>query len=867
MSVVVDSEIMSSTTSSSVSHTVPTPTTPIAPANSNPPSTTAPTPQITPPTPVIISASPKKQSQSSRKRAKFAPGIGQKARKERPCDACRRRKSRCVTNDGADKCVLCQFHSQECTFLQSPQPRKRPLRDAGSTNSDGGGGNVKKRSRNGSPTSPGSSANPIRDVPPITDYSAHPDNSLAATLGLQGNRHSYLIGPTAEYEPSLIDLCPFNSKDEYGSPNQSRQTLFRRVCDETTFTLHPDDPTANNGDIYEDCDKIERIVAPHGEKLITLYFRVVHPSFPILQRRLFLEKYARTHREFSPPLLAAVYILALHWWTQDCELAALQKPDVAALDKLASKTMADAVHRPKLSTVQAGLLLLQRNEEMKGASWPFTAQIVAIGQELGLHLDCTDWKVPQWEKGLRKRLAWGLYMQDKWGALTHGRPSHISKSNWAVRPVDRVDFPDLTLTPVDNGIKLEDVEMAMDQVGFDFGGGDDRDDSQIIKTGRTVFEQMIQLSGLMADILETFFTVESQSILSGRNGTQKVLERAKPIQIRLKEWFAKLPDCLRMDASRNQLMYSSGCLHLAYFATEITLHRQIIRTLSTPSHVDPYLLHICRSAAKTRLISAMDFVNRLKPDHLQTFWYFASKVNVALIGTFGSLLWVTSPTEQEAEFYKARLDEYRWTIRVSSRNAPFMEFAVEVLDSSSSYMQPEQWSKRAKAREIKGYVSTVGSTEHLKLGMGIGHGNFNIDPPPPPPLLPPPPPMLLPPTLLSANLDLQHPHHHSGHLSPITSGSVSDDDQDGDGDSEYEHMMMMGIEGDFSAQACARTPGSASSSGGESESGGEESESDSEGRMLHTGGGVLSNKRPDRLLHGLDFFMIPNSMPYASGGE
>lgn len=48
-------------------------------------------------------------------------------RRDRPCDACRRRKSRCVMHEGALLCVLCEFHKQECTFLQSPQPRKRKL--------------------------------------------------------------------------------------------------------------------------------------------------------------------------------------------------------------------------------------------------------------------------------------------------------------------------------------------------------------------------------------------------------------------------------------------------------------------------------------------------------------------------------------------------------------------------------------------------------------------------------------------------------------------------------------------------------------------------------------------------------------------
>jgi Fungal Zn(2)-Cys(6) binuclear cluster domain len=62
-----------------------------------------------------------------------------RSRKERPCDACRKRKSRCVMHEGQTACVLCQFHSQDCTFVQSPQPRKRKL------NGDGKEGSAAKR--------------------------------------------------------------------------------------------------------------------------------------------------------------------------------------------------------------------------------------------------------------------------------------------------------------------------------------------------------------------------------------------------------------------------------------------------------------------------------------------------------------------------------------------------------------------------------------------------------------------------------------------------------------------------------------------------------------------------------------------------
>jgi hypothetical protein len=83
----------------------------------------------------------------------------------------------------------------------------------------------------------------------------------------------------------------------------------------------------------------------------------------------------------------------------------------------------------------------------------------------------------------------------------------------------------------------------------------------------------------------------------------------------------------------------------------------------------------------------MDFVNRLRPEHLQAFWYFPSKTNFTLIGTFGGLLWATAPAKEEADFYRMRLREYRWTLSVSSERAEFLDYAVQMLDTSRSMLK------------------------------------------------------------------------------------------------------------------------------------------------------------------------------------
>ncbi|KAF2191320.1 hypothetical protein K469DRAFT_558142 [Zopfia rhizophila CBS 207.26] len=582
-----------------------------------------------------------------------------KPRSRRPCDSCRRRKSRCEIVDGGPPCVLCKFHRQDCTFLEDPQPRKRKAcslseeeinapRDPSSRVSQ----DIEKNWVPGYPTI---EFPQIRQDQPVDNYANLKGPSLLKkTLGLQNHRHSRLIGSTSQYEQLLLELDNYNDKDEV----QVGLSALRKVdsFDGTAFLLSPDQGTRNHADEIPDLDAIESLVAPHGQALIHLYFRIVHPSFPILHKKVFLEKYQRNHREFSPPLLAAVYILALNWWSYSSELALLPKPDVLRLEKLAFKTINDIIHRPKLSTIQAGLLLLQRPE---GDSWALTTQLVGLGQDLGLHLDCSNWRIPSWEQGLRKRLAWALFMQDKWGALVHGRPSHITTTDWAVKSLLENDFP----------------ENAADE--------DDQDGSTEVEKGRTLFCEMIRLTEILASILSNFYTLKAEDDWRqhARDGIRWLLEKAKPIQLSLKQWFSELPPSLRMENVAMRKLSSTGYLHLGYYSVEITLHRRIIRSLSTVD--DPSLRTICRQAGQARLKSAMDFVQSLRPEHLQSFWYSASKYCFALIGSFVSLLWVTAQGKDEADLCRAKLDEYRWTLRLSSKSADFLERAISMLATST----------------------------------------------------------------------------------------------------------------------------------------------------------------------------------------
>ncbi|KAK1918993.1 hypothetical protein P3342_001123 [Pyrenophora teres f. teres] len=586
-----------------------------------------------------------------------------KTRSRRPCDSCRRRKSRCEIPEGDGPCVLCGFHRQACTFDEAPQPRKRravavdeyyePSEHIRSHLPHA----PHNRGNKTTSASPQDASSNIRQDPPIDDYANLPGPSLLKqTLGLQTGRHSRHLGSTSEYEQLLLALEP--SQPTQASNLSVGHLTLRRVDDANTITFvsSPDFGTLNSQDDITDLDAVEMAVAPYGSALIRLFFRIVHPSFPILHKKVFLEKYDRTHREFSPPLLAAVYLLALNWWSYSSELSLLQKPDVSHLEELAMKSLSNISHRPKLSTIQAGLLLLQRPG---GNNWALTSQLVGLGQDMGLQLDCTVWRIPAWERGLRKRLAWAMFMQDKWGSLVHGRPSHITTMDWDVQPLNEDDFP----------------ENAADE--------DDEDGSTEVEKGRTLFCYMVKLTQVLGLILSTFYTLKAEREFSNRahEGVRLFLDAAKPLQLALRQWYADMPPTLRMQDIAARKLSSVGYLHLGYYAVEMTLHRRIIRSLS--SEDAPELRNICRQAAQTRLTSAMSFVQSLRAEHVQSFWYSASAYNFVLIGSFISLLWVTSIDKEESAIYRAKLDEYRWTLRLSSKSADFLEKALASLNAST----------------------------------------------------------------------------------------------------------------------------------------------------------------------------------------
>lgn len=148
----------------------------------------------------------------------YVNGVRKRPRRTlRPCDACRQRKTRCITGkQDRGKCAYCELRSSACTFEGNPPERPAPERERSQRAPP-------SQSKKGSPVTDGPSLEQAQiDYPsttishdpttgdgtrqpnaasssPISDFD--PD---ASTLGLAQSRFAELYGLGSDMEPILM---------------------------------------------------------------------------------------------------------------------------------------------------------------------------------------------------------------------------------------------------------------------------------------------------------------------------------------------------------------------------------------------------------------------------------------------------------------------------------------------------------------------------------------------------------------------------------------------------------------------------------------------------------------------------------------
>ncbi|KAI1336364.1 fungal-specific transcription factor domain-containing protein [Xylariaceae sp. FL0016] len=627
-------------------------------------------------------------------------------RASRPCDACRRAKTRCIRKDGdpnAARCLHCDLRGSSCTFHKGPPTRVRhhsssnrqesPVAHSHSTAvgtcdthsppphdhngylpvSTPRGGQEPVVPVSATPSEHGTvlSRAPCHQEVSPPDTSSNTDSVISSdypVLGLDLGRFPELYGLGSDMEPVLMHHRPYDPKThEFRLETHAiRRVLAPDDAHQYPVTFHfVDDHKAANADLaHGEAVAIEKMVQPHGQRVVELFWRHVHPCFPVICKEGFMRSYNMSHVSIPAPVLGAVYLSALRFWSYDPELSIRDAPDSSEMRQLAHRAVQNSYHRPKLFSIQAMLLLLQCQPEDPlnpdhTFDWGLTCQALAIGQCLGLHLDCSHWSIPRVEKNVRKRLSWALYMQDCWTALAYGRPLHIHDDDWAVPDLTDEDFAD-----------CESAERHEQE--------DER--RSIIVTGKHHFILMVRLTKILAKILVDYYSVKK----CNEQNTTLLFQNARPILDSLDQWVQAVPSkLLGMHITYQRRLSFNGSLWFSYYGVAMTLLRRLVRsTALEPSCADRALLGSVRQHALQVAQGAIGFVMALRHDHLEAFWYFATPYLFSLLGSFVTLLLVTSLSSQERSFWQDTLNSYLWNLRTRSKSSEPMQYAVNRLEGA-----------------------------------------------------------------------------------------------------------------------------------------------------------------------------------------
>jgi hypothetical protein len=148
-------------------------------------------------------------------------------------------------------------------------------------------------------------------------------------------------------------------------------------------------------------------------------------------------------------LLAAIYGISIPFARNDEHLIVAEVTGNLPQDqiwRIVYESLQEELHRPHLSTLQAGLLYLHKQTSLDGTEqllapvaafkWTWLGSLVGLAHNLGLHMDTRMCAVPSEELRVRRHLWWALYIEDKMLSLLMGRPPYIHSDEWDVVAID-----------------------------------------------------------------------------------------------------------------------------------------------------------------------------------------------------------------------------------------------------------------------------------------------------------------------------------------------------------------------------------------------------------------------------------------------
>ncbi|KAK1463052.1 hypothetical protein CCUS01_08457 [Colletotrichum cuscutae] len=564
---------------------------------------------------------------SRRRRLKVPSEFGQarqsRSRKNRPCDACRKRKTACVITS-TPPCLFCKGRGIECKSSASDSVASRSALSASLFASAPAPQNA---AQDGAQDGPFSNSESPRIASNNVCPSARSDSfevipaPYLQTLEDNENRTAHSMGPAAEQDTHF--LASFRS-DVLSGPNQI-DAEFVQVYKGSGYPWDPpvhfcllqDEFTAHDNIARKEASRaIEELVEPHGPALVRLYFRHIHPVLPVLSKVRFLRQYTDDKTKLPASLRGAVYALASVFWKSELSLLDSLRSQQHELADLATGSLQRELDSPNLAKLQASLLLLHMTPNRTDSiahpkTWTSTAQAVAAAQMIGLHQDAEKWNLPSWEKRLRRKLWWATYITDVWSAVCHGNPPHIYAASFNTSPVTMDDLRSDESVPED----LRSLVYSCN-VGFDIASG-------------ARFLELVKISQTLREPVDCSFQIPRLAPPDSQKMEMENRGRLVSLQGELHNWATILPQCLTMPHLEktigiisNNGMFSkespsedldltrAAPLHLAYYAHLALLYRALMNPATKVAKAIPSSsLRLWFGTALSDFASFTDFMN------------------------------------------------------------------------------------------------------------------------------------------------------------------------------------------------------------------------------------------------------------------
>ncbi|EXJ79069.1 hypothetical protein A1O3_08570 [Capronia epimyces CBS 606.96] len=517
---------------------------------------------------------------------------------------------------------------------------------------------------------------------------------------------AFLLGDTGESDPYL--LRHFSSDylhSTYNIGNRSARHMLRAsdsdvlhsaakplIMDIADHSLYDrGEPRLDQRALDEAAEEVAQMVSDEtGVRLVKLFFRYIYPYFPILSKTRLLYPLAELPSKIKPlslSLKAAIYASALAFFTYDDVLATTIvhcPPSSQRLYRIAWLAVTHEVHTPHLSTLQACLLLLQRVNDDRYVMdtvfrWSLLGWTVALAQTFGLSTDCLDWiGIPDWERRLRRRLWWAVFVMDKWAFMSAGLNSHIHDDDYDVTPLTRLDF----VCGADS-----DADSAEQQT-VDDGGADPASSSH--------FYHLTRLTAIISEIQAAFFTIAASK--RTQRDLALSIELAKPFRHHLKEWkvsydqfLAAQPTTRSRPLPPRSGLDGNASLGLCYRVANIVLFRALLRPVESDlprttngDGLAPAGHDAVRIGARACCVEAVEFVELLQRNVWDAFWHSWSRAGFAMISSMMIRLLITSEASAEVDEINALIRRWRWALRTGGGSAGnvLMSLALLRLDRS-----------------------------------------------------------------------------------------------------------------------------------------------------------------------------------------